>query len=213
MKTFREFIAEVRRFVTKAEAQAKFDKLPPEEQEKRTLRNSGKDYGGWGTKMKDSLKKQQKERRKNLPPLKKQEVSDHLKRNRLNLSYDERQKLSKDAMSDESGRKQKQRREAQKLSKETGKQHDVDHKIAQADKTKYPERWNKIGPGDTSVNRRVIPQSDNLTKNSAGKRTAMTRSTVIRTAIARAKEKGIKKQHQAQAIRNKLVKSRQNEEE
>ena len=48
--------------------------------------------------MKDSLKKQQKERRKNLPPLKKQEVSDHLKRNRLNLSYDERQKLSKDAI-------------------------------------------------------------------------------------------------------------------
>ena len=213
MKTFREFITEVRRFVTKAEAQAKFDKLPPEEQEKRTLRNSGKDYGGWGTKMKDSLKKQQKERKKNLPPLKKQEVSDHLKRNRIDLSYDEREKLTKSAMSDESGRKQNQRRKAQKLSKETGQQHDVDHKIAQANRTKYPERWNKIGPGDTSVNRRVIPQSDNLTKNSAGKRTAMTRSTVVRTAIARAKEKGIKKQHQAQAIRNKLVKSRQNEEE
>lgn len=212
MKTFREFIAEVRRFVTKAEAQAKFDKLPPEEQEKRTLRNSGKDYGGWGTKMKDSLKKQQKERKKNLPPLKKQEVSDHLKRNRLDLSYDEREKLTKSAMSDESGRKQNQRRKAQKLSKETGQQHDVDHKIAQANRTKYPERWNKIGPGDTSVNRRVIPQSDNLTKNSAGKRTTMTRSTVVRTAIARAKEKGIKKQHQAQSIRNKLVNSRQNEE-
>ena len=72
MKTFREFIAEVRRFVTKAEAQAKFDKLPPEEQEKRVLRNSGKNYGGRGTKMNDSLKKQQKERKKNLPPLKKQ---------------------------------------------------------------------------------------------------------------------------------------------
>ena len=213
MKTFREFITEVRRFVSKDEAQAKLDKLPPEEKEKRVLRNSGKNYGGWGTKLKDSLKNQQKKRRENLPPLKKQEVSDHLKRNRLDLSYDERQKLSKDAMSDESGRKQKQRREAQKLSKETGKQHDVDHKIAQADKTKYPERWNKIGPGDTSSNREVIPQSKNLTKNSAGKRTAMTRSTVIRTAIARAKEKGIKKQHQAQAIRNKLVKSRQNEEE
>jgi hypothetical protein len=210
MKTFREFITEVRRFVTKAEAQAKFDKLPPEEQEKRTLRNSGKDYGGWGTKMKDSLKKQQKERKKNLPPLKKQEVSDHLKRNRLDLSYDERQQLTKDAMSDESARKQKQRKEAQKLSNETGEQHDVDHKIAQANRTKYPERWNKVGPGDTFPNREVIPQSKNLTKNSAGKRTAMTRSTAIRAAIARAKEKGIKRQNQAQAIRNQLVKSRQN---
>ena len=114
MKTFREFITEVRRFVTKAEAQAKFDKLPPEEQEKRVLRNSGKNYGGWGTKLKDSLKNQQKKRRENLPPLKKQEVSAHLKRNRLDLSYSERQKLTKDAMSDEGARKQKQRKKANK---------------------------------------------------------------------------------------------------
>ncbi len=213
MKTFIQFISEARRFVSKAEAQAKFDKLPPEEQEKRVLRNSGKNYGGWGTKMKDSLKKQQKERRKNLPPLKKQEVSDYLKRNRLDLSYDQREKLTKDAMSDESGRKQKQRREAQKLSKETGQQHDVDHIQSQQNRTKHPERRNKIGPGDTSLNRRVIPQSDNLKKNSKdiGLK-KITRSTVIRTAIARAQEKGIKKQHQAQAIRNKLVNSRQNEE-
>ena len=65
MKTYLQLIFEsrVRKFVTKAEAQAKFDKLPPEEQEKRALRNSGKDYGGWGYKMKDSLKRQRVERK------------------------------------------------------------------------------------------------------------------------------------------------------
>ena len=66
MKIFTDFIAEARkerRFVTKAEAQAKFDKLPPEEQEIRVLRNAGQKHGGWGTKMKDSLKKQRVERK------------------------------------------------------------------------------------------------------------------------------------------------------
>ena len=113
----------------------------------------------------------------------------------------------------ESARKQKQRREAQKKTKETGQQYDVDHIQSQQNRTKHPKRRNKIGPGDTSLNRRVIPQSDNLKKNSKdiGLK-KITRSTVVRTAIARAKEKGIKKQHQAQAIRNKLVNSRQNEE-
>ena len=65
MKTYRQLIFEAKekRFVTKAEAQAKFDKLPPEEQEKRVLRNAGQRHGGWGFKMKDSLKRQRVERK------------------------------------------------------------------------------------------------------------------------------------------------------
>ena len=65
MKTYLQLIFEskVRKFVTKAEAQAKLDKLPPEEREKRVLRNAGQRHGGWGMKMKDSLKRQRVERK------------------------------------------------------------------------------------------------------------------------------------------------------
>ena len=65
MKTYLQLIFEsrVRKFVTKAEAQAKLDKLPPEEQEKRVLRNAGQRHGGLGYKMKDSLKRQRVERK------------------------------------------------------------------------------------------------------------------------------------------------------
>lgn len=66
MKTFRDFILEARRFVPKDEAQAKFDQLPPEEQAIRTLRNSGTNRGGWGTKLKSSLKNQRQRRKERI---------------------------------------------------------------------------------------------------------------------------------------------------
>ena len=99
MKIFTDFIAEARkerRFVTKAEAQAKFDKLPPEEQEIRVLRNAGQKHGGWGTKMKYSLKKQQKKRFETLKPLKKDDFVQAARRD-LSIKNTEVQNVAKKA--------------------------------------------------------------------------------------------------------------------
>jgi len=123
--------------------------------------------------------------RTNLKPINKKELEDHAKRN----LHPSPSKIANKALSIERARKREQKAEAQSKSKETGKQHDVDHVQGQANRKKNPDRWHRIHPGDSSDNRRVISQADNLKKNSkdSGEKKT-TRSSAIRKALQRAQE-------------------------
>ena len=59
--------------------------------------------------------------------------------------------------------------------------------MPQSNRKKYADRWHKIHPGDSSDNRRVISQADNLKKNSkdTGEK-KITRAKAIRLAYDRA---------------------------
>lgn len=178
MKTFKQFISEASR----EEAEKK--RLAKDNPEEWRVRNTG--GGKWTTKRKSSIQGQSSRRSSNLKSISQSELEDHAKRN----LYPSPKKTASRALRIERGRKKEQRDDARNKSQETGKQHDVDHIQAQPNRKKHPERWQKIHPGDSSDNRRVIPQSDNLTKNSkdtSEKKT--TRSSVIRAALQRAREK------------------------
>ena len=129
------------------------------------------------------MKGQAKRRAGNLKPLKQKELEDHGKRN-LHPDY---KKTARKAIRIERERKKAQRTDAQSKSKETGKQHDVDHIQGQSNRKKYSDRWHKVHPGDSSDNRRVISQADNLKKNSkdTGEK-KITRASAIRKALGRA---------------------------
>lgn len=177
MKTFREFILEASR----EEAEKK--RLAKDNPDEWRVRNTG--GGKWTTKRKSAIRGQGERRSQNLKAISKKELEDHAKRN----LYPSPSKTANKALKIERQRKKNQRAEAQSKSRETGKQHDVDHIQAQANRKGNSDRWHKIHPGDASDNRRVIPQSDNLTKNSkdtGGKKT--TRASVISRALQRARE-------------------------
>jgi len=182
MKTFREFILEA----SKEQAQAKLNALPQEERDKRHVRKVGRaGTDSWGLKLKSSHVGQLERRKTNLKPLSAKELEDQCNRN---LNPNCKETVAK-AMSIEKARKNSQTRERKQKEKETGQQHHVDHIVPQADKTKYPERYNKIRPGDVSDNRRVIPKDENLKKNSQNtERSTLTRSSAIRNALLRARE-------------------------
>ena len=177
MKTFREFILEASR----EEAEKK--RLAKDNPDEWRVRNTG--GGKWTTKRKSSIQGQGERRSSNLKAISKKELEDHAKRN----LHPSPSSTANKALKIERERKKKQREEAQNKSRETGRQHDVDHIQAQSNRKKNPERWHKIHPGDSSDNRRVIPQSDNLTKNSkdTGEKKT-TRSSAIRKALQRARE-------------------------
>ena len=176
MKTFREFILEASR----EEAEKK--RLAKDDPDKWRVRNTG--GGKWTTKRKSSIQGQGARRSSNLKAINKKELIDHAKRN----LYPNPTKTANKALKVERQRKKDQRSEAQTKTKQTGKKHDVDHIQAQANRKKHSDRWHKIHPGDASDNRRVIPQSDNLTKNSkdTGEKKT-TRSSAIRGALQRAR--------------------------
>jgi hypothetical protein len=177
MKTFREFILEA----SKEDAEKK--RLAKDNPDEWRVRNTG--GGKWTTKRKSSIQGQGERRSQNLKAISKKELEDHAKRN----LHPSPSSTANKALKIERERKKKQREEAQNKSRETGRQHDVDHIQAQANRKGNSDRWHKIHPGDASDNRRVIPQSDNLTKNSkdaGGKKT--TRASVIRRALQRARE-------------------------
>jgi hypothetical protein len=176
MKTFREFILEASR----EEAEKK--RLAKDNPDEWRVRNTG--GGKWTTKRKSSIQGQGERRSQNLKPISKKELEDHAKRN----LHPSPSKTANKALKIERERKNQQRVDAQSKSRETGKQHDVDHIQAQANRKSHPDRWHKVHPGDASDNRRVIPQSDNLRKNSkdTGER-KITRSGAIRASIARAR--------------------------
>lgn len=182
MKTFREFISEA----SKEEAQARLNALSPEERDKRHVRKVGRaGTENWGLKLKSSHKGQLTRRKTNLRPLSAKELEDHCNRN---LNPNCKETVAK-AMSIEKSRKSAQTKERNQKEKETGQQHHIDHIVAQADKTKYPERYNKVRPGDVSDNRRVISKDENLRKNSQNtERSTLTRSSAVRRALIRARE-------------------------
>jgi len=178
MKTFPQFILEAQ---SRGDAEKK--RLAKDNPDDWRVRNTGSD--SWTTKRKKSIQGQGERRSQNLKAISKKELEDHAKRN----LYPSPSKTANKALKIERQRKKDQRADAQSKSKETGNQYDVDHIQAQANRKKNSDRWHNIHPGDAADNRRVIPQSDNLTKNSkdaGGKKT--TRASVIRAALQRARE-------------------------
>ena len=170
-KTFKEFVEEAyliegRRFVPKHVAQVKFNNMPPEEREKRYLRNSGANHGGWGTKLKDSLGKQRKRRSKILNPLTQDELESQAKRN---LSRKNPSELAAIAIDREENARKKLKAAARRLTKKTGVKHVEDHiQPLQQDKRipKYRERFERVSPGDVASNLQVTSEPKNLRKGS-----------------------------------------------
>ena len=194
MKSFHQFMLEVNYPEKGSDVEkerwnkinARRQSMSDEDRNARIIGSVGRDKEGnrrYGFKLKDSRKKQATTRAKNLRPIKQKELEDYGKRN---LLPDYKNKAKK-AMKIERERKKAQRTDAQSKSKQTGKQHDVDHIQGQSNRKKYADRWHKIHPGDASDNRRVIPQADNLKKNSkdTGEK-KITRAKAIRLAYDRA---------------------------
>ena len=180
MKGFHQFILEARTIRSKEDAEKIRQGRPnPDEW---VVRNKG--GGHHGLNRKSALKGQAKRRAGNLKPKKQKELEDFGKRNLL----PDYKKNARKAIRIERERKRAQRTDAQSKSKETGKQHDVDHIQGQSNRKKYSDRWHKIHPGDASDNRRVISQADNLKKNSkdTGEK-KITRAKAIRLAYDRSK--------------------------
>ncbi len=177
MKTFKEFILEASR----EEAEKK--RLAKPNPDEWRVRNTG--GGKWTTKRKSSIHGQGERRSQNLKAISKKELEDHAKRN----LHPSPSSTANKALKIERERKKKQREDAQNKSKETGRKHDVDHIQAQANRKSHSDRWHRIHPGDASDNRRVIPQSDNLRKNSkdTGEK-KITRAGAIRAALSRVEE-------------------------
>ena len=170
-KTFKEFVEEAyliegRRFVPKHVAQVKFNNMPPEEREKRYLRNSGANHGGWGTKLKASLEKQRKRRSKLLNPLTQDELESQAKRS---LSRKNPSELAAIAIDREENARKKQKAAARRLTKKTGVKHVEDHiQPLQQDQRipKYRERFERVSPGHVASNIQVTSEPKNLRKGS-----------------------------------------------
>ena len=180
MKSFQKFILEAKTIRSKEDA----EKMRQQKDNPDDWRVRNKGGGHHHPIHKDRLKGQQKERAKNLKPLKQKELEDHGKRN-LHPDY---KKTARKAISIERGRKKSQEAERKQKETETGKKHHVDHIQGQANRKKQPDRWHKIHPGDASDNRRVISKKDNLKKNSkdTGEK-KITRSSAIKRALDRAR--------------------------
>ena len=179
MKSFTDFIQEARTIRSKEDAQKlRQERDNPDEW---VVRNKG--GGHHALNRKSSLKGQQKRRGQNLKALSKKELEDFGKRNLL----PDYKKTAAAALKIERGRKKEQRTDAQKKSKDSGEQYDVDHIQGQSNRKKYTDRWHKIHPGDTSDNRRVISQKENLKKNSKDtEEKKITRAKSIRLSWQRA---------------------------
>lgn len=180
LKTFDQFIFEAKTIRSKEDAE-KMRQTKDNPDEWR-VRNKG--GGHHGLNRVSALRGQGKRRSENLKALSKKELEDHAKRN----LYPNPSKTANKALKKEREVKKQQRTDAQTKSKQTGHQHDVDHIEAQPNRRseKLRSRFQAIHPGDSAANRRVIPQKDNLSKNSKStgeKKT--TRSGAIRAALNR----------------------------
>ena len=170
-KTFKEFVEEAyliegRRFVPKHVAQVRFNNMPPEEREERYLRNAGAKYGGWGTKLKASLRNQRKRRSKLLNPLTQDELESQAKRS---LSRKNPSELAAIAIDREENARKKQKAAARRLTKKTGVKHVEDHiQPLQQDQRipKYRERFERVSPGHVASNIQVTSEPKNLRKGS-----------------------------------------------
>ena len=188
MKSFQRFLHEARTIRSKEDA----EKMRQEKDNPDDWIISNKGGGHWHPVSKEKRKGQAKRRGSVMKSLTKQELEDHGKRN-LQPNWKE---TAKAALKIERARKRAQRSEAQKKSKETGQQHDVDHISGQKNRKKYKDRSHRIHPGDASDNRRVISQADNLVKNSKDPDDdieTITRAKAIRMALDRARHEAEEK--------------------
>ena len=189
MKTFRDFILETKKY-TRTRSREDAEKIRQSQENSNTYRlknRQTKETPYWGLESKEKRKDQDGRRKENLKAISKKELEDHAKRN----LHPSPSKTANKALKIERQRKKDQRSEAQTKSKETDKQHDVDHIQAQPNRRseKTRSRFQSIHPGDSSDNRRVIPSLENREKNSkdTGEKKT-TRSSVIRRALMRARE-------------------------
>jgi hypothetical protein len=180
MKTFKEFLSEASR------EEAEKRRLAKDNPDQWRVRNTGN--GNWTTKRKSSISGQGKRRADTLKPIKKTEFLDAAKRN-LSIPNSEVRSTAQKAADAERKAKAAQSKEARKKT-HSGVAHDVDHISAQPNRRnpQNQERFKKIHPGDSSENRRVIPRSDNLAKNSKPVRSTLTRASAIKKVIDRVRE-------------------------
>jgi len=188
MKTFREFILEARKY-TRTRSREDAEKIWQSQENPNTYRlknRQTKETPYWGLESKEKRKDQDGRRKENLKAISKKELEDHAKRN----LHPSPSKTANKALKIERQRKKDQRSEAQSKSRETGKQHDVDHIQAQPNRRSEVtrSRFQAIHPGDSSDNRRVIPSRENREKNSSNTEKSTTRSGAIRAALQRARE-------------------------
>jgi hypothetical protein len=181
MKTFRKFLSEASR------EDAEKKRLAKDNPDEWRVRNTGNDK--WTTKRKSAISGQGKRRADTLKSIKKTEFLDAAKRN-LSIPNSEVRSTAKKAAELETKTKSSQSKEAKNKTK-SGVAHDVDHISAQPNRRnpKNQERFKKIHPGDSSENRRVIPRSDNLSKNSKPVKSTLTRASAINKVIDRVREK------------------------
>ena len=186
MKTYLQLIFEVRTIRSKEDAEKmRQEKENPDDY---TVRNKG--GGHHHPILKDRLKGQRQRRGTVMKSITMQDLVDYGNRNLI----PDTKKIARKALNIERKRKRDQRADAQQQSQDSGEQYDVDHIMPQMDKKKYTDRFHKIHPGDSSDNRRVIPQKDNLRKGSKdlGDK-KMTRARAIYMAFLRGAEEQEKK--------------------
>jgi hypothetical protein len=164
-KTFEEFVTEaylIEIHKTKEDAADYYKDNPPVGGDPYYIRNKGKK--GWAAIRKSSFKQQKVRRAQKLKPASQSELESQAKRTlRQNP-----QELGAIAMDREEHIKNQQRKQAKKLTKKTRIKHVIDHSQPQQDKRKpeYRDRFERVSPGDTSTNRRVISEPENLKKGS-----------------------------------------------
>ena len=189
MKSFRQFLKEAYLMEGQSREDAekkRLEKENPNEWRVRKVGRAGEE--SWTTKRKISLSGQATTRRKNLRGLSYQEILSAVKRD-LSIPNSEVRSVAKKAHSTERSRKATQTRTRNRLTQETGKEHNVDHIVPQPNRR--PEalrsRFQAIHPGDASDNREVEGARENREKNSKNTRTTLTRSGAVRRALDRAK--------------------------
>lgn len=165
-KTFEEFVSEAyltEIHKTKEDAAAYYKENPPVGGDPYYIRNKGPKKG-WAAVRKSSFKKQKERRAEKLRPASQSELESQAKRTlRQNPT-----ELATIAADREEHIKNQQRKQARKQTKKTGTKHVIDHLQPQQNQKK-PElrrRFERVSPGDTSANRRVISEPENLKKGS-----------------------------------------------
>ena len=186
MKTFKEFVEEVKKY-TNTRSKADAEKLRQSREDPSLYRLKNRQTSQtplWGLELRSKRKGQQERRTASLRPITHKELEDHAKRN----FYPSPAKLARRALRIERARKRAQKDEVQTQTQKTGKDHNVDHIVPQPDKRSEENRsrFQAIHPGDASDNRKVEGARENREKNSKNTRTTLTRAAVVRRALGRA---------------------------
>lgn len=187
MKTFQEFIIEVRKY-TKTRSKEDAEKLRQSKEDPSLYRLKNRqtvETPHWGLELKSKRKEQQERRSASLRPITHKELEDHAKRN----FYPSPAKTARRALRIERERKRAQKNEVQTQTQKTGKEHNVGHIVPQPDKRSEAlrSRFQAIHPGDASDNRGVEGARENREKNSKNTKTTLTRAAAVRRALDRAK--------------------------